>query len=130
MHEELESDAARLAEGSDSWIRWWRMTGERELRCILMTAWDPVGTGDAAEGWDEYDSYIPGIVSRLRDASDPSAAASEVAAYLNHIEDRFIGHLPDRRARANHFISEALVAWHEWSYDRGGRPPQEWIDDA
>ena len=26
-----------------------------------MAAWDPVGTGDTPETWDEYDNYIAGV---------------------------------------------------------------------
>lgn len=58
--EEQKADLERLDRGADEWVRWWRQTGERELRCILMTAWDPIGVGDAPEAWDEYDSYAPG----------------------------------------------------------------------
>ena len=33
------------------------------------------------------------------------------------------------RGRANGYLADSLVAWHEWSFLRGGRPPQEWIGD-
>ncbi len=36
---------------------------QRELRCILMTAWDPIRVGDAAEAWDEYDEYRPALLT-------------------------------------------------------------------
>jgi hypothetical protein len=94
-----------LARGSEEWLGWWRTTGERELRCILMTAWDPVGAGDAPEAWDEYDSYAPVVAHRLRDATH-------------------------ERRRQNGYLARALVAWHEWSFQHGGRSPHTWLPDA
>ncbi|HEX2071903.1 MAG TPA: hypothetical protein VHF90_09690 [Thermoleophilaceae bacterium] len=69
--------------GTEEWLRWWRHAGERELRCILMTAWDPIGVGDAPEAWDEYESYAHGVVRRLRDATDSDEGAADVTEYLN-----------------------------------------------
>jgi hypothetical protein len=34
-----------------------------------------------------------------------------------------------QRGRANADPADSLVAWHELSFRRGGRPPREWIDD-
>jgi hypothetical protein len=126
---EREAALAQVKNGPDEWLRWWRATGERELRCIVMTAWDPVGAGDAAEGWDEYDDYVPGIAYRLRDASTFGEAGDRVAEYLNHIERDFMGGLTDARRRSNSYLAESLVAWHEWSFEKGGRPPSEWVDE-
>lgn len=94
-----------------------------------MTAWDPIGVADAVEAWDEYDDYAPGVASRLRDATDRAEAIEHVAEYLNHIERDFMGGLEGERRRANAHLAESLVAWHEWSFARAGRPPHEWVDE-
>jgi hypothetical protein len=94
-----------------------------------MTAWDPIGVGDAPEAWDEYDSYILGVAGRLHETADPEAAAGRVAEYLDHVERDFIEHWTPKRGRANAHLADSLVAWHEWSFLRGGRPPGEWIGE-
>lgn len=85
MVAEQQAAMEQLGRGPDDWLRWWRATGERELQCILMTAWDPIGVNDAPEAWDEYDDYVPGVADRLRDARDFDDAATGVADYLNHV---------------------------------------------
>jgi len=127
--DEAKADAERIERSVGEWQRWWRLAGERELRCILMTAWDPIGVGDAPEAWDEYDSYVAGVGRRLQEATDPDRAAGSVAEYLDHVERDFMGAWTPERGRANGYLADSLVAWHEWSFLRGGRPPQEWIDD-
>jgi hypothetical protein len=129
MLDETRENEKRLEAGSAEWRRWWEEHGERELRCILMAAWDPVGAGDAPEAWDEYDSYIAGAAHRLRDAPDADEAERSVAAYLDHIERDYMDGGADRAARRNDVLASKLVAWHEWSFRRRGRPPQEWIGD-
>jgi hypothetical protein len=81
--EEAEADVGRIERAVEEWRVWWRRAGERELRCILMTAWDPIGVGDAPEAWDEYDSYVGGVGRRLLEAADPDRAAEAVAGYLD-----------------------------------------------
>jgi hypothetical protein len=128
--EEYRAAAERVNRGADDWLGWWRAGGQRELRCILMTAWDPIGVGDAPEAWDEYDRYEPGVAYRLRDAADPDEAAKQVAEYLDHVERDFIECLTNEGSRKNRYLANALVAWHEWSFEKGGRPPQEWLPEA
>lgn len=103
---------------TDEWRAWWRAHGERELRCILMTAWDPIGIGDATEAWGEYDEYAPRVARVLRETVDPHESASRVAQYLNDAERRMEMHT-DQSQMANARLANALVAWHEWSYARG-----------
>jgi hypothetical protein len=124
----VERKAAReeIERGPGDWLAWWKARGERELRCILMTAWDPIGVGDAAEAWDEYDSYAPGVARRLLEASTPDDAFDSVQAYLNHVESDFMETLSDERAHENGYLAASLVAWHEWSYQQDGRPPPAW----
>jgi hypothetical protein len=127
--DEHKAASEKVNRGPDDWVQWWRATGERELRCILMAAWDPVGVGDAPEAWDEYDDYAPGVAHRLRDATDSDEAIEQVAEHLNHIERDFMDGLTEERRRANVYLAASLVAWHEWSFRRDGRPPHEWIDE-
>jgi hypothetical protein len=129
MKDELRQDDQRLKDGSPDWRQWWERHGERELRCILMSAWDPVGAGDTPEAWDEYDGYLSGVAHRLRDATNTDAAEQTIAAYLSYIERDYMGMAADT-SRHNQELAATLVAWHEWSFMRGGRPPREWrIDD-
>jgi hypothetical protein len=127
--DEIERDEQRLASGVEDWRRWWEMHGERELRCILMTAWDPLGVGDAPEAWDEYDDYIAGVAHRLRDTEGEDEAANAVAAFLNHIQCDYMDGLTPAAQRHNSEVADTLVAWHEWSFLRRGRPPRDWLDE-
>ena len=106
---------------TDEWRAWWRQRGERELRCILMTAWDPIGVGDAPEAWGEYDEYASQIARVLHEMIDPHESASRVAQHLNDAERRMEMHT-DQSRMANARLGNSLVAWNEWSYVRGGSP--------
>lgn len=128
LREEVANERERLEGGTDDWLRWWRTGGERELRCILMTAWDPIGVSYAVEAWDEYDDYASGVARRLREAKDPEEAMERVAEYLDHVERDFMEALTSERSRANSDLAESLAAWYEWSFARGGRPVHEWKD--
>ncbi len=127
--DETERDERRLGSGVQDWRRWWENHGERELQCILMTAWDPIRVGDAPQAWDEYDDYMAGVAHRLRDVEGDDEAADTVAAFLNHIERDYMDGLTPAAQQHNRLLTDKLVAWHEWSFLRRGRPPREWLDD-
>jgi hypothetical protein len=127
MLAEERRDEERLEDGPAEWREWWARHGERELRCILMTAWDPIRVADAPEAFDEYDGYIPGVAHRLRDAAGPEAAVEHVAAYLNHIQRDYMEDQLEEVAERNRWVASTLVAWHERSFTRRGRSPSEWI---
>ena len=114
---EHKADRKQVERGPEEWAAWWRRHGRRELRCILMTAWDPIGVATTPEAWDEYDSYLDGVGHRLRDNPEPEQAAREVAAFLQHVERDWIG-VNGGNAES---VATALAAWHEWSFRRGGR---------
>jgi hypothetical protein len=109
----------------EDWRAWWSRHGERELRCILVTAWDPLGAGFDAGTWDEYDGYASQIARRIYEADDEVAARDQVAAVLDAAEAD-LGWSGDRTARNNARLAAAIVAWHEWSFVRGGSvaPPR------
>ena len=80
-----------------------------------MTAWDPIGVGDVPEAWDEYDSYLNGVAQRLRQGM--------------HDEEEAVMDLTRAPTAHDEHLASALVAWHEWSFRRRGRPPTDWTDD-
>ena len=71
----------------------------------------------------------PGVAHRLRDAPSEDAAIEQVAEHLNHVERDHIGGLTDERRRSNGYLALSLVAWHEWSFEHGGRPPHTWLPE-
>lgn len=129
IRDEAEEAVRCLRDAPDDWKTWWAERGERELRCILMTAWDPIGVGDVPEAWDEYENYLSAVAQRLREGkADADDGLARLAEYLDHVAKDFMEIAPPSGVR-NH-LSAALVAWHEWSFERAGRPPREWIDDT
>lgn len=70
---------------ADQFARWWRETGEHELRQLLLWRWDPIGVADYFPSTaDEYDSYAPQLVQVLRRGGD----ADVIAAHLRDVERR------------------------------------------
>jgi hypothetical protein len=114
--------AGQVDSGSPGWREWWLERGERELRCILMTAWDPIGVGDAPEAWDEYETYALEVARILRETMDPQEAAVRVAEYLDGVEQDSMELSSGQDRLHNARLAASLVAWHEWSYTRGGLP--------
>ena len=102
------------------WDGWWRERGERELRCILMTAWDPVGAGPVAAAWDEYDDYLPAIAGRLRAPTAGKQAVDDLADLLESLAREVIG-VPRAPREAYRDLGAALLAWRTWSFDQDGR---------
>jgi hypothetical protein len=89
---------------------WWKRSGARELRRILMDEWDPIGVRGVAEAADEYDSYLPELVGRLRDG----ATDEEIAGYLTWIEEDRMGLGRSSAARErNGVLAPRLRAWYE-----------------
>jgi hypothetical protein len=90
-------------------------TGEEieQLRRILLEKWDPIGVhafaepgDDASAYWDEYDSYMPAILSDLERGGDVEWLSQYLASRRTEamgLDDR-----PDLDRRAAEFI----VAWN------------------
>jgi len=75
----------------------------QEFRHILLTKWDPVGVNGVAEAEDEYDDYIPRLLSAVRANVD----ASDVSRMLLEIETQDMGLAPaPERAEA---AAQALI---------------------
>jgi hypothetical protein len=91
----------------EQFARWWRETGERELRQILFWRWDPIGVADAFPTTaDEYDSYGPGVVALLQ----AGASEDDMADHLGFVERETMllsGDDPGRRAE----VAQLLASW-------------------
>ena len=76
------------------WHMWWKRSGARELRQLLIEEWDPIHVRGVPEAADEYDTYLGQIASLLREG----ATVEDVAAFLNDVEGcRWVsGRLPLR----------------------------------
>jgi hypothetical protein len=62
------------------------------VRRVLLETWDPIGVATIGAPRDEYDSYIPGIISLLQQTMRPE----DIAAHLDEIADARMGLRPQR----------------------------------
>jgi hypothetical protein len=89
---------------------WWKRSGARELRRILIEEWDPIHIRGVPEAADEYDTYLGPIASRLREG----ASAEDVAAFLNDVEETQMGLGASAAARRrNQILAARLRSWYE-----------------
>jgi hypothetical protein len=94
---------------------WWKGSGARELRRILMDDWDPIRVRGVPEAADEYDSYLGPIGARLRDGK----SADEIAAYLTDVEENRMGLGFSEAARQrNATLARRLLDWHRQENER------------
>ena len=96
------------------WHMWWKRSGARELRQLLMDEWDPIHVRGVPEAADEYDAYLGRIASRLREG----ATVDDVAAFLNDVEEvqMGLGDSPIARQR-NQALAVRLHSWYEESIE-------------
>jgi hypothetical protein len=93
----------------EDWHAWWKQTGARELRGILMDEWDPIGVRGIPEAADEYDGYLGPLAARLREG----ASAEVIADYLTEIEEGRMGLGESAASRQrNQVLAARLIAWH------------------
>jgi hypothetical protein len=57
------------------------------MRARLMKHWDPIGIKDVERCHDEYDSYIPSILSLI----DSGTTSEELARFLDEIVSERMG---------------------------------------
>jgi hypothetical protein len=90
----------------EDWHRWWKTSGARELRLLLMTHWDPIGVNGIPEASDEYDSYLGPLAEKLRKGAD----ARGVSEYLSEIqtERMEIPATPDQLTD----VGERVAGWY------------------
>ena len=84
-----------------------------QLRTLLMEQWDPIGVHhfsdddeDRGSYWDEYDSYMPAILSELESCGDVERLARYLAQ--RRTMDMGLDDRPDLDRRA----AEAIIAWN------------------
>lgn len=93
---------------ADEFARWWRETGEHELRQVLFWRWDPIGVSDYFPNTaDEYDGYAPQLVQLLREGGGPE----EVAAHLGGLERGPIGFADSSPERLRE-LGELIHDWY------------------
>jgi hypothetical protein len=63
----------------------------RLVRKTLLDEWDPLGVRLVPAAQDEYDAYIPKLVTLL----DRDASASNIVTYLEHVASDQMGIVPD-----------------------------------
>lgn len=84
---------------------------ERELR-----SWDPIGVilgpDDPDSPLDEYNSYAPGVLGRLRQGAD----VDTMAQHLNHTANALMG--LNRAIEHDREFARHLLAW--WQARDGG----------
>jgi hypothetical protein len=94
---------------TEEFARWWRETGEHELRQLLLWRWDPIGVADHFPNTaDEYDGYAPQVVQQLRRGSDAAA----IAAHLGGVQRQSMGGpltSPERLA----YLGSLIREWYE-----------------
>ena len=85
---------------------WWKTSGARGLRMLLMTYWDPIGVNGIAEASEEYDTYLGALAGKLREGAD----ARVVCEYLADIQTQRMGlpATPDQLAD----VGEQVVGWY------------------
>jgi hypothetical protein len=99
---------------TNEFLRWWKETGEHELRELLYWQWDPIGVNAAfPSATDEYDSYAPGIVQAL----SRGEAAAHIATMLGTIEHERMGLDGDPTERLRSTANRA-ASWYEQSQER------------
>ena len=75
---------------------------------VLHYLWDPIGAAGVPSARDEYDSYLPRVLSLLKQG----ASDLELAGYLITVEEEQMGLRPNL-ARASE-VAEILLAHREW----------------
>jgi hypothetical protein len=90
----------------EDWHRWWKTSGARELRELLMKYWDPIGVKGIPEASAEYDSYLGPLAEKLRKGTD----AHGISEYLSEIqtERMELSTTPDRLSD----VGERVAGWY------------------
>lgn len=100
------------------WHMWWKRSGARELRQMLMDEWDPIGVAGVPEAADEYDSYLGQIGERLR----AGATADALGDYLVWVEEDRMGLTSTAEARErDRELGARLITWYAVATDEDAR---------
>ena len=99
---------------TEEFSRWWRETGERELRELLYWVWDPIGVNDSFPYTaDEYDQYAPQVVKALR----ARASRDQLINMLKMVERERMGLCGDASGLLSS-VANRIVEWYEQSQER------------
>ena len=98
------------------WYRWFKRTGRRQIRELLMAEWDPVGVSEFQEAQDEYDSCVGLVADRLR----RGGSVQDVAAVLDNAE-RSMG--MEQRPEETRRVASLLRDWY------AGAKTEAWIHE-
>jgi hypothetical protein len=102
----------------EQFARWWRETGESELRQVLFWRWDPIGVSvHFPSTADEYDDYGPGVVALLR----AGASEDDLADHLGFVEREMMLLSGDDRERRSD-VAQLLAFWFGNSVARWRQP--------
>lgn len=80
---------------------------------VLHYLWDPIGVAGHPQARDEYDAYVPRIVSLL----SADATASAIAGDLTQIATERMG--LNARPEKDRETAERLIEWRDLLLDRG-----------
>jgi hypothetical protein len=97
------------------WNDWWKHFGISPVKHVLLLYWDPIGVYGVKYAHDEYDGYVGGIGSRLREG----ARAEDLAAYLTDVAVDRMGITPTGSREA----ATRLEAWFNDAMQRLGEDP-------
>jgi hypothetical protein len=84
--------------------RWWRETGEHELRQLLLWRWDPIGVA----GYFPHTADAPQIVQVLRTDADADA----IAAHLRDVERQSMDG-PLTSPEGLNYLGSLIREWYE-----------------
>jgi hypothetical protein len=105
-------DRERLS--TDEFARWWKETGETELRQLLYWTWDPIGVNESFPYTaDEYNQYAPQIVEALR--MDPTE--DQIVDMLKMVERERMGIGCDPAGLLSS-VAARIILWYELSQER------------
>lgn len=73
------------------------------IRTVLLDEWDPIGVRNELAALDEYDAYLPAVLSLL----ERRASVTELADYLGHAATIEMGLVED--AERDRAVAERLL---------------------
>jgi hypothetical protein len=72
---------------------------------VLHYVWDPIGVAGNPHVRDEYDAYVPRVISLL----EKNAPAEAIAYYLNEVAVESMGLQPNHQHSLT--VAQCLLAW-------------------
>ena len=97
------------------WHMWWKRSGARELRALLMEHWDPLGVAGEPEAADEYDEQVGKLGQMLREGT----TADDIGTYLGRVraESMELSPWPEMDLRERE-IGPLVTTWYRQAMQR------------